>query len=168
MQEPEDRDPAADPRLTRALRALAEDDGKAGASIGVEARLLAEVRAIGRARRRRTYVSTLALAAALVLAVAAPLWWSAARRPDVPPPATRGEEPRREVATAFFPLVYSGVPFTDGQLVRMELPRTALASFGLASPDAHDPASSRTVLADVLIGEDGLARAVRFVRPVHR
>ena len=113
-------------------------------------------------------MSTLALAAALVLAVAAPFWWSAARRPDVPAPAAQVEEPRREVATAFFPLVYSGIPFTDGQLVRMELPRTALASFGLASPDAHDAASSRTVLADVLVGEDGLARAVRFVRPVYR
>jgi hypothetical protein len=165
MQEPEDRDPSLDPGLTRALRALAADDAIAGASIGVEERLLAEVRSIGRGRRRRRYVSTLALAAALAVAVAAPFWGSSARRPDLPPPAA---EARREVATAFFPLGYSGVPFTDGQLVRMEVPRTALASFGLAPPEAHDAASSRTVLADVLVGEDGLARAVRFVRPIRR
>ena len=38
----------------------------------------------------------------------------------------------------------------------------ALASFGLASIDAG---SSANVLADVLVGDDGLARAVRFVRP---
>jgi hypothetical protein len=50
----------------------------------------------------------------------------------------------------------------------MEVPRTALASFGLASPDMQSGSSSRTVLADVLVGEDGLARAVRFVRPVRR
>ena len=102
-----------------------------------------------------------------MLAVAAPFVAAAARRPDVPAPAAPVEEPRREVATAFFPLVYSGIPFTDGQHCPDGVPRTALASFGLASPDADalDAASSRTVLADVLVGEDGLARAVRFVRP---
>ena len=165
MQEPEHRDPA----LTAALRALAEDDGREGASPAVEARLLAEVQSIGRARRRRSYASTLALAAGLALAVAAPLLWRAALRPpDAETPAVRVEGPRREVATAFFPLVYGSIPFTDGQIVRMEVPRTALASFGLASPDAQSGSSSRTVLADVLVGEDGLARAVRFVRPVRR
>jgi hypothetical protein len=164
MQEPEYRDPA----LTAALRALAEDDARAGASPAVEARLLAEVRSIGRARRRRTYASALALAAVLLLAVAVPLWRSTSRPPDAQPPDTRAENPRSEVATAFFPLLYSNIPFTDGRIVRLEVPRDALASFGLASPDALDGSRPRTVLADVLVGEDGLARAIRFVRPIPR
>ena len=47
----------------------------------------------------------------------------------------------------------------------MWTPRTALASFGLTPPDAAaDIRSTDTVLADVLVGDDGLARAVRFVR----
>ena len=166
MQE-DDRDPA----LTAALRALAEDDLRSGTSPAVEARLLGEVRSIGRARRLRGYASAVALAAVLVLAVAGVLWRAATRAPAGPPPDTRVEEPRREVATAFFPLLYSGIPFTDGQIVRMEVPRTALASFGLASPDADVLAGGslpRSVLADVLVGEDGLARAVRFVHPVQR
>ena len=33
-----------------------------------------------------------------------------------------------EVATAYLPLLYSRVPMTNGQVVRIEVPRTALAS----------------------------------------
>jgi len=164
MQEPEHRDPS----LTAAFRALAEDDARGGASAAVEARLLAEVPAMGRARRRRGYASVLALAAALLLAVALPLWWTTARPPQVQAPAASVEESRREVVTAFFPLLYGSVPFTDGRIVRLEVPRTALASFGLAAPDSVDGSRSRSVLADVLVGEDGLARAIRFVRPSPR
>ena len=52
-------------------------------------------------------------------------------------------------------------------LVRLEVPRAALASFGLTPPDAPDggspAAAAGTVQADVLVGEDGVARAVRFI-----
>jgi hypothetical protein len=48
-----------------------------------------------------------------------------------------------------------------GHVVRVELPRNALASFGL--PVNADRAEAR-VKADVLMGEDGMARAIRFVR----
>ncbi len=164
MQESEHRDPS----LTAALRALAADDARDGASPEVEARLLAEVRAMGRARRRRGYASVLALAAALLLAVALPLWWTTARPRDVPAPVARVDDSRREVATAFFPLLYGNIPFTDGRIVRMEVPGDALESFGLASPDSLDGSRPRSVLADVLVGEDGLARAIRFVRKVSR
>ena len=70
-----------------------------------------------------------------------------------------------EAVTAFLPLLYSSVPLSNGQVIRMEVPRRALASFGLASIDAVEAGRSGTVLADVLVGDDGLARAVRFVRP---
>jgi hypothetical protein len=69
------------------------------------------------------------------------------------------------------PLVYSGVPIVDGHVVRMEVPRASLVSFGLVPVDSADGAqgtSSGTVLADVIVGEDGLARAVRFVRRFER
>ena len=70
-------------------------------------------------------------------------------------------------ATAFMPLVYSALPYTNAHIVRLEVPRAALKHFGLApaeSPAGASPVSRDTVLADVLVGEDGLARAVRFVR----
>ncbi|HEX8284796.1 MAG TPA: hypothetical protein VF588_15655 [Pyrinomonadaceae bacterium] len=69
----------------------------------------------------------------------------------------------QEVATEFMPLM-QGVPYppsAEGHLVRVELPRSALASFGL--PVGAESAGGR-VKADVLMGEDGVARAIRFIR----
>lgn len=68
-----------------------------------------------------------------------------------------------EVTTDFIPLM-QGERFTQGEgghLVRVELPRSALERFGL--PVNAERAGGR-VKADVLMGEDGLARAIRFVR----
>ena len=151
-----------DAALARALRAVAEDDRALSASAGIEARLLAEALGITRARRRRAYAAAGAFAL-LVAAVAIPVWRTAADRPPAPDAAGSTESARAagvEDTTEFFPLMYSTVPITDARTVRLELPQSALTSFGL---DADDPAG--TVLADVVVGQDGLARAVRFVRP---
>ena len=70
----------------------------------------------------------------------------------------------QEVATEFIPLVQAG-PYTqseEGHLVRVEMPRSALASFGL--PVNAEAAAGGRVKADVLMGQDGIARAIRFVR----
>lgn len=163
-----DRSNDTERALTAALRAVAEDDAPLRASAAVEARLLAEVRAIGRARRRRR-LAMLAAAAVLLAAASVPVYRIATGRATAVTTPTdterSGAGSRAEVTTAFLPLAYSSVPVTDGQLVRLEVPRTALASFGLADMDAIDSRTPETVLADVLVGEDGLARAVRFVRP---
>jgi hypothetical protein len=69
----------------------------------------------------------------------------------------------QEVATEFIPLGQAG-PYTqaeEGHLVRVELPRSALASFGLP---VNAEAPGGRVKADVLMGQDGVARAIRFVR----
>lgn len=78
-------------------------------------------------------------------------------------PASREAGRAEEIATDFIPLMNGGqfAPEDGGQLVRVELPRTALASFGL--PVNPERAGER-VKADVLMGEDGMARAIRFVR----
>jgi hypothetical protein len=144
--------------LEAAFRAVAEEDAGIGASPAVEARLLAEVRSIAAGRRRRRFAAALGIAAALLLAVSVPAWRMLAR-PPVPAPSTR------EVTTEFLPLLYSSIPASHVQMVRLAVPRAALASFGLAPLEALDRASAGTVLADVLVGDDGLARAVRFVRP---
>jgi hypothetical protein len=153
-----------DEALTRALRAVAEDDETLGASAEIEARLVAEAHVIARARRRRMYTAAGALAAALLAAIAVPAWRAATVRPPAIDPAGPAESyallTPGEVATEFFPLMYSNVPVTNGQTIRLELPQAALASFGIEADDV-----SGTVLADVLVGQDGLARAVRFVRP---
>ena len=155
--------------LEAAFRAVAEEDAGIGASPAVEARLLAEVRSIAAGRRRRTFAAALGIAAALLLVLAVPAWRMTGSdtvsdpvgvsRPPVPAPNAR------EVTTEFLPLLYSSVPASHVQMVRLAVPRAALASFGLAPLEALDRASTGTVLADVLVGDDGLARAVRFVRP---
>ena len=154
------------PVLTFALRALADDDARAGASSAVEARLLTEVRSIASARRRRRRRAGLAVAAMLLTAIAVASWRNTLDAPvAVLVPPTPSTTARTEVLTAFFPLMHSSVPVTGGQVVRLEVPRAALRSFGLASIDAVEGMPESTLLADVLVGDDGLARAVRFVRP---
>jgi hypothetical protein len=68
-----------------------------------------------------------------------------------------------EIATDFMPVTSGGVANLEdgGRMVRVELPRSAMASFGL--PVNMDRANER-VKADVLLGVDGLAHAIRFVR----
>jgi len=69
----------------------------------------------------------------------------------------------REVTTEFMPLGYlNPASLQDGgQIVRIELPRSKLASFGL--PVNMDRYNEK-VKADVLLGVDGLAHAIRFVQ----
>jgi len=154
VKEPEARSSS----LESALRTMADDEAWAGASAAVEARLLAEVQSIGRARRRRTVIAACAMAAAVLFALTAPWLKFSSRTPS------RGARVA-EVTTAFMPLVYGSVPATNVQIVRLAVPRAALASFGLTPLETVDRTSTDTVLADVLVSDDGLARAVRFVRP---
>jgi hypothetical protein len=69
-----------------------------------------------------------------------------------------------EVATDFFPMPYAsdGREMGSGVLVRVGLPRAAMTSFGF--PVDVERRQER-IQADVLLGEDGRARAVRFVQP---
>ncbi len=67
-----------------------------------------------------------------------------------------------EITTDFFPVTYDGAANLDagGQIVRVELPRTTMANFGL--PVNMERADEK-IKADVLLGVDGLAHAIRFV-----
>ena len=152
MKESEDRSSLHD-----ALRAMAEDEARLGASAGIEARLLGEVRSMAAARRRRMATAAFAAVAVVLLA----LWIGSQRFL----PSRSSEARVAEVTTDFMPLAYSSVPSTNLQVVRLAVPRNALASFGLTPPEPLDRMFTDTVLADVLVGDDGLARAVRFVRP---
>jgi len=66
-----------------------------------------------------------------------------------------------EVATEFIPFMAVGGLYPgEQQLVRVKLPRSTLETFGLP---VNRERVREPVQADVLIGEDGLARAIRFV-----
>ena len=150
--------------LDAGLRAVAEDDERLGTSSAVGLRLLAEVQAVATARRRRTVLLSLGAAAALFVAVAIPA--SRLLQPPAAPRSVDAPVVTRELVTEFFPLTYSNVPARGGYVVRMQVPRAALAAFGATLTAAGDNGSP-SVLADVVIGNDGLARAVRFVQVIH-
>lgn len=77
--------------------------------------------------------------------------------------ATNDANPATEITTEFMPIGYaSQASMQDGgQLVRVELPRSALLAFGLPmNVNRYD----ERVKADVFFGADGMARAIRFVQ----
>jgi hypothetical protein len=82
---------------------------------------------------------------------------------NTPANTTATADADEEVATDFFPVSGASglMPMDGGHMVRVELPRSTLASFGL--PVNSERAGER-VKADVLVGSDGMARAIRFVR----
>jgi hypothetical protein len=73
----------------------------------------------------------------------------------------QADAPAEEVATDFIPVGYTPAPLDSGQVVRVKMPRSALATFGLP---VNAERSQEPIKADVLYGADGLARAVRFIR----
>lgn len=65
-----------------------------------------------------------------------------------------------EVSTDFIPLSYDPAPAGTTSVVRVQLPREALTAFGLP---VNEDRTEDLVQADLLLDEDGLTRAVRFV-----
>ena len=66
----------------------------------------------------------------------------------------------REVVTDFFPLMDVAPPLGRGQILRVTVPASTMRSVGL--PVREERLNDR-VQADVLVGEEGMARAIRFV-----
>ena len=142
---------------------LKDDDASMTASARVEARLREEVRLIAARRRRRAKLFVLQAAAIVVLVLGPIAWFLSNRQAPVEVVATASPAP--EVVTQYFPLFYSSVPAASVHVVRMEVPRASMVRFGLLPGDALNRTTG-TVQADVIVGEDGLARAVRFVQKV--
>ena len=84
-------------------------------------------------------------------------------RPTGTRPAPQVVEEPGDVAAADFvlwPGAAAWPPFESGELVRVTLPLDALPALGFAPPAAADA----LVQADVLVGQDGFARAIRLVQ----
>ena len=65
-------------------------------------------------------------------------------------------------AASFFRLPFAddSAALDGGAIVRIEIPRAALASFGLPVADAGD---TRRILADLIVSADGTPEAIRFI-----
>jgi hypothetical protein len=68
-----------------------------------------------------------------------------------------------EIATDFLPLTFTADSTgpESGHLVRVTIPRSALVAMGLPM---NAERAGELVRADVFIGDDGLARAIRFIQ----
>jgi hypothetical protein len=144
-----------DERLDEILRELREEC--AGAPADLERRVAAGFRRHHRARRLRRWALGAAIALAPVgMAIRGLVADRAAPRRATP------EAPAREIATEFFALP-GDWPDEELRLVRVRMPRAALASYGI--PIDAERLAER-VTADFVVGVDGTARAVRFVRQI--
>ena len=174
--------------VRQALQALAENDREREAPPEVEARLVGFFTSRRRSGRRW---APIAAAAGLVMALL--LWPSHTSKPTVseapavllPVPESawpiREAEPTpriartprkiapkiaavpesHEVVTDFFPLMNPAPSFERGQMLRVQLPAAAMQTVGLPVREEH---LGDVIQADVLVGEEGMPRAIRFVR----
>jgi hypothetical protein len=179
---------AAEKRLTEGLLAWAAASMDEQAPPRVEEKLLAAFRRQpAPVRRSRGW---LAIAAFGSIAAAILLFKSPAPRAVAPPPppptavvaVTKIPAPfiqvkkkrqanplshRRavqpEIATEFLPVAEDDgwTPLDGGRLMRVKLPRSALGVFGLPLDNERGP---ERVQADVMLSNDGILRAIRFVR----
>jgi hypothetical protein len=84
--------------------------------------------------------------------------FSAPKRSVVPSPRTVAA--KEEIKSEFITLSYARDP-ESGQIVRVKVPRSMMVTVGLvASVDKP----TTLVDAEVLLGDDGLTRAIRFIR----
>jgi hypothetical protein len=76
--------------------------------------------------------------------------------------ALADEVEEAEIVTDFLPLTYTANrDEQQGQIVRMEMPRALLATLGVPLVQV----TGDRVKADVMLSEDGVALAIRFIQP---
>jgi hypothetical protein len=125
------------------------------ASAGTEARLLLVFRAQRRRRRIWRYVGSAAACAALSLGLFLVQRLEKVRQ-------TKSVDDSYAAATAGFvalPYAESGVPMEDAVIVRLRLRTSELGRLGVPA----GPGTANGQVADLLVGQDGVARAVRLV-----
>jgi hypothetical protein len=168
--------PACQTRLQRqrelaaGLRSVAEGFHKLAAPPRVETRLLAAFRSHSGAepiRRERRWIPVLTWAAAFAAMFALAFFLVRDRQPE----AARTTVPRgMERASAELPAELEGfIPLPNAEavadnedidVVHVEVPRSAMLAVGL---DVSADRVGELVQADVMLGSDGVARAVRFL-----
>jgi len=153
-----------DRELLEGLRSLAAD-GQQGAPLRVEERLLAEFQRRTRVRRAAFWSSGIAAIAATLTVMMflgskqhAPVIAQTGMEANmIEVPGSQGE-----TAMSFYPLPEASElpPVENATIVRVALPVSSLRSIGF---QVSDEGANEPVEADVLLGQDGLARGVRFV-----
>jgi hypothetical protein len=137
--------------LLNDLRELARG-GPRQASAAVEARLRAEYRT----EHKRVNTKWIALAAAALLVSLSGFYLG--RR--TAQPVADAESYKALEGFVALPYAQSGVPLEDAVVMRVNIKESELESMGIPTV-ARTP--GRRVKADLLVGQDGMARAIRLV-----
>jgi hypothetical protein len=68
----------------------------------------------------------------------------------------------REIVTQFIPVIQGSewIPLEGAQIVRVRMPRSNLIPLGI---NINQERAGEAIQADVLVSNDGLARAIRLV-----
>jgi len=158
-------------RLTQSLQMLAEIESASKTSPRVETVVMARWDAdhdpSRRTRSRNRRVIRMATLAAGITIVGALVW---ERNPEVRLPSTLltpgkpDTTPRLKPDATYTTVAVVGGPLMANEpirVVRMRVARSVLGELGIPSPTQRGAAPPETVDIDVLVGEDGVARAVR-------
>jgi hypothetical protein len=167
--------------LTAAVQALSADARNWTASSGVEKRLAdafateQAVRPASTGHRVPDWRHALSTAAAVVIFMLAAAWWS---NPTIAPgvqlaphsePAGDAARPQppghglEQVAAIEFVMIPAAAglpPLESARIIRMEVPVSALPDYGL---QVVSDGRRAAVEADLLVGQDGLARGIRLL-----
>ena len=172
-------------RLSAASRVLAAEAARLSAPASVEQALLREMANVHVLRRRRIIYSVASGAIAAALAVTVWMTHQSVPRPAVVVTApvvpqvsepvvvaaveapvaqhrSRAARPAAQPEQPFIAIPYTLPlgPYERAEVMRMDVPVAALIAVGLPINMADPAASAR---ADVLVGQDGRARAIRLV-----
>jgi len=147
--------------LSRDLRALADAD-RSEAPSDLRTRLVTEFRRRSVRRRRITWLPAAgiaAVAAAILLFVWIPKQSTGVSSPVGQPVLLTAEDTDAD----FYPLPEADglPPIENATVVRVQMPLTSLELMGVA---VNETGGADPVQADILLGQDGLARGVRLVQ----
>jgi len=146
-------------RLSKAMGRLSAESAKAEVPPEIEAALLGEFDR--RSRRRNAMSWTIAAGAiAASIALVLSLEYPSEVKPDVPAAVVAEVAPESDQPFVPIPYVAPLGPYEQAQVVRMEVPVSQLIAAGLPMRTTDVGAQAE---ADVVVGQDGRARAVRLV-----
>jgi hypothetical protein len=147
-------------RLDDAMNRLAQELAETDAPPEIESTVLAEFDRVAQmqARRRRRGRYWIAAAGAIAASTAG-LWMIVknVQHKPAPPPSVQTEAEQPFVP---IPYVLPPAPYERVEVVRMKLPVAALIAAGFQMQTADLGAQAE---ADVIVGQDGRARAVRLI-----